>query len=301
MAKTLNPNGETAAPQPFSLISNEKLLAIYAAMLKCRLLEQAATELFQHGKIDSDLHGSAGREASAAAGAIDLEPKDTLCLAAGDWLPAFVKGVPPETLFRMLATAKSVQDGSAAIDEEHRNIVLPSKDEVQAEIAAEKADAALGTKDGAIVMAYISPTAMAMKPWQKIIATAGSKNLPMIFLRYVDEGSEPVRTGATAKASRPAALYQGVPSIAVDAFDPVAIYRVAYEASVRARQRRGATLVECTLHSGSRAPGQAAAGDPVVAMETYLKSKGIEPEGHNRQVVAAFHRDLDLATRILDR
>src|SRR5579872_6717958 len=102
MAKILNSSPETDAPQTFSLISDEKLLAIYSAMVKCRLLEQTATELFQHGKIDRDLHGSAGREAAAAAVSIDLEPKDTLALASGDWLPAFVKGLSPEMLFRTL-------------------------------------------------------------------------------------------------------------------------------------------------------------------------------------------------------
>jgi hypothetical protein len=35
-------------------------------------------------------------------------------------------------------------------------------------------------------------------------------------------------------------------------------------------------------------------------METYLKQKGIAPENYNRQVVAGFTRDLDLATRFLD-
>jgi TPP-dependent pyruvate/acetoin dehydrogenase alpha subunit len=301
MAKTLNSKVEPDAPQTFSLISNEKLLAIYGTMLKCRLLEQTATELFQHGKIDSDLHGSAGREATAAAAGIDLEPMDTLCLAAGDWLPAFVKGMSPEMLFRILAPAATQQDGAAAIEAGNKNILLPSGDAHHVEVTTERAAAALAAKDGAVVLVFISPGSESLKPWQKVIAAAGSKNLPLIFIRYVDEASEPVTTGARSQSSRPEALYRGVPSIAVDALDPVAIYRVVYEAMVRARQRRGATLVECTLHPGSGAGGDGADSDPVGTMESYLKRKDIEPEPLNRQIVAAFHRDLELATRFLDR
>ena len=58
-----------AKPAPpketFSLISHEKLLAIYTAMLKCRMVEQRAAMLFQQGKLASDLHASFGREATA--------------------------------------------------------------------------------------------------------------------------------------------------------------------------------------------------------------------------------------------
>ena len=72
MAKVLNSKTEpstTPAPktEAFSLISNEKLLAIYIAMVKCRMLEQRATMLFQQGQLASDLHGSSGHEACAAA------------------------------------------------------------------------------------------------------------------------------------------------------------------------------------------------------------------------------------------
>src|SRR4051812_42146962 len=94
---------EEVSAKTFSLISNEKLLAIYAAMLKCRLLEQRATALFQHGTLDTDLHVSAGLEATAAAGVVDLQQGDTLCLAPNDWIPAFVKGLSLDTLFRALA------------------------------------------------------------------------------------------------------------------------------------------------------------------------------------------------------
>jgi hypothetical protein len=56
--------------------------------------------------------------------------------------------------------------------------------------------------------------------------------------------------------------------------------------------------VECTLHPVGAAGIDNA--DPIGAMEGYLKRKDIEPEGHNRQVVTAFRRDLEIATRFLE-
>lgn len=297
---------ETAKPpeKTFSLISNEKLVAIYAAMLKCRLLQQRATSLFQHGRLDSDLHLSAGREATAAAAVIDLEPADTLCIAPNDWLPAFVKGMSLETLFRALAPSALQVAGSVQIEAEHKNIYHSSANSDVQRVLLERASAASAEKKGTVAAAFIPQGAASLAQWQKTIQSAGAKKLPAIFIHYSD-AAEDTQAGRSAK---PEALLHGVPSIAVDARDPVAAYRVAYEAIVRARQLRGATLLECIMDLQSSSPnnGEGATTDPittdpVAAMETYLKTKGIEAEAHNPEIIAAFNRDLDLATRFLEK
>ena len=297
---------ETAKPpeKTFSLISNEKLVAIYAAILKCRLLEQRATSLFQHGKIDSDLHLSAGREATAAAAVIDLEPADTLCIAPNDWLPAFVKGMSLETLFRALAPSALHVAGAVQIEADHKNIYHAAARPDLQEVLLERAGAARAEKKGAVAAAFIPQGAASLAQWQKTIQSAGSERLPAIFIHYSD-AAEDTQAGRSAK---PEALLHGVPSIAVDARDPVAVYRVAYEAIVRARQLRGATLLECIVdlqsaspNDGEGAPADPIATDPVAGMETYLKSKGIEAEAHNPEIIAAFNRDLYLATRFLEK
>jgi TPP-dependent pyruvate/acetoin dehydrogenase alpha subunit len=102
-----------------------------------------------------------------------------------------------------------------------------------------------------------------------------------------------------------------MPAIAVDALDPVAVYRVAYEAILRARQGRGATLLKCSVHpsfhctptpdNSERPANLPLSFNSVFTMETYLRRKGIEPDQHSRQIVAEFNRELNLATRFLDR
>lgn len=314
MASILKPKPEgKAKPAPketFSLVSNEKLLAIYTAMVKCRMIQQRAATLFQHGKLASDLHPSSGREATSAAIAIDLLPGDTLSLSGGDWLPAFVKGMTLESLFRALAPSSIELDTIAApsASMELKNI-LPAGDKGQRSASIrERALAAQAEKQNSIVAAILPSDEQSLKPWHNALAAATAQKLPIVFVHYADAAEQSGTAQPGRKSKNPDAFFHGVPAITVDALDAVAVYRVAYEAIVRARQGRGATLLECTTHPvsipGSTKEGEPSSNplqpsDPVSTMETYLKSKGIEPAHHNQQIVAAFNLELDLATRFL--
>jgi acetoin:2,6-dichlorophenolindophenol oxidoreductase subunit alpha len=311
MAKILNSKSDPASPASFSLISNEKLLAIYTSMVKCRMLEQRATLLFQQGKLTGDLHASLGREASAAAVGVDLRPEDTLCIAPGDWLSAFVKGMSLEGIFHLLAPADARADGCAAAEADQKNILVLLDTASLAKAACERAANALMQKKGVIVVIFIAPGTDSLRPWHKIMATAATRKLPIVFVRYVDQLSKAAKTRSKSGFRKPEATFHGLPAISVDALDPVATYRVAFEAVSRARQARGSTLLECTVHpilsaeSTMRAEGQPGnetpLPDPVNVMEAYLKRKTIEPEAHKRHVIDSFFRDLDLAARFLDR
>jgi TPP-dependent pyruvate/acetoin dehydrogenase alpha subunit len=309
MAKILSTNTEpvssssTSSDGSFSLISNEKLMALYTAMIRCRMLEQRATQLFQQGRLDSDLHASAGREASAAAIGIDLQPHDTLAIAPHDWLPAFVKGMSLEGIFHALAPVGSQADGMAMAETAQKNIVIPANRTPALEIVRERAVEARLQKQEAIVVVFIAPGLDSQKPWHKTMALAASKKLPVVFVHYVDQPASMKRTGSQSR--NPQAMVHGVPAIAVDALDPVAVYRVAYEAIIRARQGRGASLLECTLAPAVTLSGgkteESTSADPLAGMEIYLRGKGIEPTPHNRITAESFSSDLDLATRFLDR
>jgi TPP-dependent pyruvate/acetoin dehydrogenase alpha subunit len=317
MAKILNSKSERKAkpasePEIFSLVSNEKLLAIYTAMIKCRMLEQRATLIFQQGKLASDLHQSSGREAASAAIVFDLQPDDALSIAPGDWLPAFVKGMALENLFRTLASPPSRLNGQPApapSDLEHKNILAVDEAD-RPDSVRERAMVAQAAKAGGVVAAILPSAEEALEPWHSILAAAASKRLPIVFVHHVMGTNQPSESAANRKAKSPDALFHGVPAIAVDGYDAVAVYRVAYEAIVRARQGRGATLLECFAHPGTSIHASENVGnssaelrpttDPVSSMENYLKRRGIEPKQHNLEMVATFNRDLELAIRFLD-
>jgi TPP-dependent pyruvate/acetoin dehydrogenase alpha subunit len=308
MAKTLDTKSphaaETAsAPLP-SLISDQKLIAIYTMMVRCRMLGQKVATLFQQGKLDADLHTSAGREAGAVAVGVDLQPEDTLSIASGDWLPAFVKGLPTETLFRLLASRIDGYSAPAASEAQKRNIFQDRDTAEQAATVRDQAERLHAAKTGSVVAVFLQPARHQGNHWQELISAAAARKLPVIFVQHVVDNRVQPPVSVRPENKAPQALLHGVPSIAVDAADAVALYRVAYEAITRARQGRGATILECaaipTIASAdpvTRQPVQPP--DPVAIMETYLKRKEISPEHHNREVVAEFTRDLELATRFL--
>jgi TPP-dependent pyruvate/acetoin dehydrogenase alpha subunit len=310
MAKTLTAKPArkakpSAEKKTFSLVSNEKLLAIYSAMIRCRMLEQRATALFQQGRLASDLHASFGREAASAGVGIDLQPNDALSIAPGDWLPAFVKGMPLEKLLRMLASPSAqlnLHPSASPSDFELKN-TLAVDEAHRPESVRDRAVAAKAAGEGAIVAAILPSSDELIQPWHSILVEAASKRLPIVFVHHVAvaAANRPSESPANRKGQNPDALFHGVPAIAVDACDAVAVYRVAYEAIIRARQGRGATLLECLAHNDTSVEANANAGDPISSMENYLKRKGIEPEQHRQQIVAASNRDLELAIRFLDQ
>jgi TPP-dependent pyruvate/acetoin dehydrogenase alpha subunit len=86
------------AQNGFSLISDEKLLALYATMLKCRMIQERAGILFQNNKSNGNADSAVGLEAAAAGVAIDLLPEDTVSTFPLDLIPLFIKGLPLEKL-----------------------------------------------------------------------------------------------------------------------------------------------------------------------------------------------------------
>ncbi len=232
MAKTTNSKLKKpqAAKEGFSLISNEKLLAIYTAMLKCRMLEQRAATLFQQGRLKSDLHASRGREASPPRSPSIFSRKIRSASSPGTGFPRLSKGLSLDGVFRALAPAGSPPRGSTTDEPEQKNILVPSVNASLAHAVSERAASALIQKKGAIVVAFIASGSGPLKPWHKTIAAAAAQKLPILFVHYVDRVAKPTKTGS----GNPEAMFHGVPIIGVDAFDPVANYRVAYEAIVRA-------------------------------------------------------------------
>jgi TPP-dependent pyruvate/acetoin dehydrogenase alpha subunit len=122
---------------------------------------------------------------------------------------------------------------------------------------------------------------------------AGAQALPVIFV---------VQAGAAGNkaAGRPGQLSLassacGVPGIPVDAADPVALYRVAQESTLRARAGGGPVLMECIPFriAGSRA----APADPIITMQQFLLHRGIVSEAWLRNVEDRFGRRLNFAGR----
>jgi TPP-dependent pyruvate/acetoin dehydrogenase alpha subunit len=170
-----------------------------------------------------------GREASTAG--------VTACLRSGDSVMPTPRGV----------LAGYLQNARLA----HGSVDAP------AQLAAATGDALRHKleKLGNIAVVFTCTDKLAGRPndAREIFSTAATHCLPVL---YVLEGSLP-----------PADFCGLIPVIRVDDSDAVAVYRVAYESTTRAREGGGPTVMECAAWPGKQSE------DALLKLENYLAGK----------------------------
>jgi TPP-dependent pyruvate/acetoin dehydrogenase alpha subunit len=246
----------------FSLISNEKLLQLYATMLKCRAIQERLRILVKENKLAVSLDAFGNQEAASVGVTIDLLPEDTVSPQPGDIIPFFISGLPLQDLLRSLLRPISPARSIAA--------------QFKTAIKAARLNKLSNNKRIAVA---ISGESASIGPWQEAQASAELHGLPMIFLSW---NHIPLKT----KAHR-------LPAITVDGNDVVAVYRVACEAIAHARIGNGPTLIECQ-------PYILDPGDPILNMEKYLIRKGIFSKEFEHRITAKFSRELNAAAYLFN-
>lgn len=263
-----------AGKHRFSLISNEKLLQLYTAMVKCRIIRERAQTLFEQGKLPGNYVAGVGQEAAAVGVTIDLGPADTIAPLHGDLISGFVTGEPLSKIFgRLFVRTAGPELASQLGDQLHR-----------------ATGAALANKkknNGRIAVAFLGDGAVSSGLWHEAIKTAGAQQLPILFVCQSSYGTAPGNLSDQAYAEEIALQEEacGFPWIAVDGNDVVAVYRVATEAIIHARKGNGPTLIECRFDRSE-------AHDPILKMEAYLFRKGLFSEELKREAAASFTSEL---------
>jgi len=107
------------------------------------------------------------------------------------------------------------------------------------------------------------------------LTSAAAEKLPLVVVVDCSDA----RSGLEARA----AAY-GIPAIAVDGSDAVAVYRVSREAINRARSGRGPSLLECQAIASDL--------DTITRMEHYLEKHGWWTPEWKRQLTSTKHQSL---------
>ncbi len=261
-------NGTVEGNEGFSLISNEKLIALYRGLLKCRMAGQGKNGSYAPVR---------GGEAGTVGVAIDLGVDDVLISPHHGWMSGFGDDGAIVALLRAANHDGTLpaRNGLAG----RIKLKLPATNGNGTSAAATRpTHAAIGAalanktrKNGRV--AVILGRGEDAESWDEALMVASIHALPMIFLNH-ENGNRAVRKSRLAKingAAQPETPW--FPSITVDSHDVVAVYRVANEAIARARQGRGPTLIECEPF---RVNGNGRhSHDAVVNMERYLRGKGL--------------------------
>jgi len=268
------------------LIPNARLRQIYRLMMQARALEKALPRA-KRGKTH-------GLEAALVSTAADLGPGDLVSDALAGGVVDFLRGARLSEVMRKGKTARPGKSGtrlSGVVAECGRTARLPgsadateriwmalgaaaalkaaaaqARSETKAEGAA---DANTGRQAGVVVV-YALAGEVTAKLWKKALRFAAEQELPVVFVAL------PAARGVKAGGVSTLAQGCGVPAIAVDTDDAVAIYRVAQESIGHARIGGGAALMECVPLTLEGAAGKVrVTEDTIAGMARYMLQHGV--------------------------
>ena len=251
-----------------SNLSKEQMLALYRTMLTIRRTEEQFVKLYAAGKLMGGVHTYIGEEAVATGVCAHLRHDDVVFSTHRGHGHALAKGIPPrEVIAELMGRATGCSGGRGGSMHLFKpeigfmgssGIVGPC-----ITLAAGGAYSAMLLKTDRVSVAFFGDGASNNSAFHEGINLATAWKLPAIFVCENNLYATEVPLGkATANpdiATRAAAY--GLPGVAVDGNDVLAVYQVGGEAVQRARSGHGPTLIECkTYRTRAHAEGMRDAG-----------------------------------------
>ena len=282
-------------------LDGERLLVLYAELLKIRRTEEQLARLHAAGQVHGACHTYVGEEAIAVGVCAHLRPDDAVFSTHRGHGHALAKGVPPgELMAELLGRATGVsrgRGGSMHIFAPEVGMMGTSGIVGPCILQATGAGYSfkLLKKDN-VAVAFFGDGAVNNGAFHEGINLATIWKLPVLFVcennLYATEVPFAYSSGNPNVGDRGPAY--GLPSVIVDGNDVLAIYQAAGEAVERARSGGGPTLIEgktyrTRAHSeGMRDGGYRSveevnawkARDPITRFRTYLleEEEAGEPE-----------------------
>jgi TPP-dependent pyruvate/acetoin dehydrogenase alpha subunit len=198
------------ATEGFSLISNQKLLALYSSMMQCRKIAENARQQLKRNGSSGKMNTILGHEAATVGATIDLLPHDTLGHSL--WPEGALTAINPSV--SIVASLPLAVSAARPDHTYHKVAVLFSS----------------GKRDS-------------QTSWLKALTQAADDSLPILFVSL----DHPTSSNLTIEGNGIPLKRKGYsfPWINVDGNDVVAVYRVASEAITHARKGHGPTLIDC--------------------------------------------------------
>ena len=261
-----------AGKNGYSLIGSEKFRQLYAALLKCELLDEHLSGLSSNGKNDKP-----GLFAATVGLTLDLEREDTVVLTPRTFAANLVKGVPTSVLLHHHSKGGGNGAGFTYGELSALTAASPAAS-TQLGLATGAALANKLAGNRRVAVAFIEGDAGVLRDNREALELAAAHKLPIVYViqTEVDRRDEKFLAKMSAR----------FPVITVDAHDVVAIYRVAQESIARTRDG-GPVLVVCVPYAHGRPAGEATA-----IIEQYLAGKKLFQERWRDDALAEFKAEL---------
>jgi len=249
-------------------MEKEKLLQIYRSMLRIRLFEDRARELYQSGQLPRRGHLYAGQEAVAAATVAALRHDDYLTSTHRGHGHAIARSGDLKSAMAELAGKEAGfsrgKGGSMHVAAFNQGM-LGAFPIVGASItmAVGGGLAARILNNGRVAVAFFGDGASNQGTFHEGLNLAAIWDLPVIFVCENNQYAIFTKQESVMRVKNVAdrASAYGMPGVVVDGMDPLAVYQAVSEAAARARSGQGPTLVEAmTYRLGGHSTGDPGTG-----------------------------------------
>ena len=266
------------------------LRKLYAAMLRCCMVEERAEELDRSHRLKSPMQRR-GLEATTIGSLIELRAGDAISTELG-FAAHILSGRPLGLYFAELYGLCSEYLAFAPEAAHSAICLLPRAQTIAAQLDT-AAGFALALKElqrSNVVLVHLPDGANALGYWHDAATLAAAERLPIIFVAI----SELVGRFGNSDLRQRASTY-GIPGITVDGGDLVATWRVAQESIHRARSGAGPTLIDSQIPVMQPNSDAHAAGKPLARMQHYLKKRRLWDESWKNELVQKFAAEIEEA------
>jgi pyruvate dehydrogenase E1 component alpha subunit len=271
-----------------STSNHEILRQMYAAMLKCRLMEERVR--YENAMVGYEV--TPWHEAVVIGACTDLSPEDTIAASSHNLAALIAMGASLRSLLKETATNGLAESRASVISCR----CAASGSISTAAFVADPFNLATGValahkleKKTNVVVAFWDEDAASLEASQEALKFASVHKLPIL---YVTRGGTQEEMGSRRHSALEefsfVAKDYGFPSILVDGHDVVAVWRAAQESVHRARNGAGPTLIECQTEATSFP-------DPLAHMQHYMTKRGAWDDAWKQQLVAQIGAEIEAA------
>ncbi len=268
------------------LMPHAVLREMYRKLVESRLLEAHARRLVR-GRRSVTVGKTAGQEACRVSLTQGLGAGDLVMDSQPGGLAGYLLGA---SLADTLAVVRPQQDKKkAAAVAVTTSRLLPFVADAEARLYAALGVGLLAQqmqrKDGVVI--FVEHNETSDRVWKRVLTLAAKQTLPVIFVVLAKLGATKGKDHVSAIAHK-----CGVPGIAVDASDTVALYRVAQESVGRIRSGGGAALIEGLPFPAMNVKGKDTPEDPIALLRGYMMHRQVSPETWMNEVEQSFIKQL---------
>lgn len=305
----LGPDGKALKRLPAFARDAESMVEMYKTMSFTRAFDARAIALQRTGKLGT-YASCLGHEATHVGVGAAMAEDDVMAPAFREYGAQFVRGVRPDQVLRYWGGDErgNVYEGPAAGDFAW---CVPIASQCPYAAGAALAFKTRGEKRAVVVFSGDGSTSEGA--FHEAVNAAGVWDLPIVFVIVNNRWaiSVPLAKQTRAETLAQKAIAAGVRGVQVDGNDIVAVRKVAADALKRAREGKGATVMECltyrlsdhttaddaSRYRESEEVETARAKEPFIRTRKYLESLGAWDEKQEKALAADNKKAVEAAVK----